>query len=233
MVATQTIEIKLPYQGLITAALLAIAAAPPALFILHPDMNRAGDVLLHDGIEIKVLGVTLYKREPLLQHQDEGHRAPSAHAITPIAVGDTIAGYRVTSGYGARPRPCPGCSSYHPGIDVGTPTGTPLYAPGDVTVQCKADAASGNYAEFDYQGMLHQWLHLATCTPGQKRFGETFATTGSTGVGTGPHLDYGLSRVASESTRPRRCWRPPSTPASLSSSHLWVQRQTPPLPTTR
>jgi hypothetical protein len=32
MVATQTIEIKLPYQGLITAALVAISATPPALF---------------------------------------------------------------------------------------------------------------------------------------------------------------------------------------------------------
>ena len=193
MVATQTIEIKLPYQGLITAALVAIAAAPPALFIFHPGVNRAGDVLLHDGIEVKVLGRTLYKWEPLLRIGETaagGHRTPSAHHIAPIPVGSKVAGYRVTSGYGPRPRPCQGCSSYHPGIDVGTPTGTPLYAPGDVTVTCKSDRTSGNYAEFDYQGMLHQWLHLNTCTPGSYSFGDKFATTGSTGVGTGPHLDY-------------------------------------------
>ena len=190
MVAVQTIEIRLPYQGLITAALLAIAAAPPALFILHPGVNRAGDVLLHEGMEVKVLGRTLYKREPSLQPQAGGHSAPNAHVITPMPVGSTVAGYRVTSGYGARPRPCPGCSSYHPAIDVATPKGTPLYAPGNVEVTCKSDLASGNYAEFDYQGMTHQWLHLHTCTPGPKSFGEQFAATGSTGVGTGPHLDY-------------------------------------------
>jgi hypothetical protein len=43
-----------------------IAAAPPALFILSPEVNKAGDVLLHDGIRIKVLGKTLYQREPVL-----------------------------------------------------------------------------------------------------------------------------------------------------------------------
>ena len=189
MVATQTIEIRLPYQGLITAALLAIAAAPPALFIFHPDVNRAGDVLLHDGIEVKVLGRTLYKREPILQPQAGGHRAPNAHATEPINVGDTIAGYRVTSGYGARPRPCTGCSSFHPAIDLATKTGTPIHAPGDVEVSCKADGASGNYAEFDYQGITHQLLHLATCQPGTFTFGDPIGTTGATGVGTGPHLD--------------------------------------------
>lgn len=189
MVAVQTIEIRLPYQGLITAALLAIAAAPPALFILHPEVNRAGDVLLHEGIEIKVLGVTLYQRQPVLTAQGVGSIAPSAHDTEPINVGDSIAGYRVTSGYGARPRPCRGCSSFHPAIDLATPVGTPLYAPGAVAVQCKRGGGAGNYAEFDYQGITHQLLHLATCAPGQYSQGDRFATTGATGVGTGPHLD--------------------------------------------
>ena len=189
MVAAQTIELRLPYQGLITAALVAIAAAPPALFILHPQVNRAGDVLLHEGIEIKVLGVTLYQREPVLVAQDASSIAPSAHETEPINVGDSIAGYRVTSGYGARPRPCQGCSSFHPAIDLATPTGTPLYAPGEVAVQCKRGGGAGNYAEFDYQGITHQLLHLNSCAPGQYNQGERFAATGATGVGTGPHLD--------------------------------------------
>lgn len=196
MVAAQMIEIRLPYQGLITAALLAIAAVPPALFILHPGVNRVGDVLLHEGIEIKVLGVTLYRRSPVLAAQ--GHVAPNAHATEPINVGDSIAGYRVTSGYGSRPRPCRGCSSFHPAIDLATPTGTPLYAPGKVTVQCKRGGGAGTYAEFDYQGITHQLLHLATCAPGQYGQGDRFATTGATGVGTGPHLDV---RVKQEGQR--------------------------------
>jgi len=197
MVAAQTIELRLPYQGLITAALVAIAAAPPALFILHPQVNRAGDVLLHEGIEIKVLGVTLYQREPVLVAQDANSIAPSAHETEPINVGDSIAGYRVTSGYGARPRPCQGCSSFHPAIDLDTPTGTPLYAPGAVAVQCKRGGGAGNYAEFDYQGITHQLLHLNSCAPGQYNQGERFAATGATGVGTGPHLDVRVKQGAS------------------------------------
>jgi hypothetical protein len=58
-----------------------------------------------------------------------------------------------------------------------------------VAVSCKADGASGNYAEFDYQGITHQLLHLATCKPGTFTFGDAIGTTGASGVGTGPHLD--------------------------------------------
>lgn len=196
MVAShQTIELRLPYQGLITAALMAIAATPPLLFLLNPQVNKAADVVLHEGIEVKVLGRTLYKREPLLGTTAEtsgGYRIPNAHNITPINIGDKVAGYRVTSGYGPRRAPCPGCSSNHPGIDVATPTGTPLYAPGDVEVSCKSEAAGGHYAEFEYQGMLHQWLHLqpGTCKPGAIAKGQQFAATGASGRGTGAHLDY-------------------------------------------
>ena len=117
---------------------------------------------------------------------------PRAHAIAPIPVGSTVGGYRVTSGYGPRRSPCPGCSSIHPGIDVATPAGTPLYAPGDVTVSCKSEAAGGHYAEFEYQGMTHQWLHLqpGTCKAGTITKGQQFAATGASGRGTGAHLDY-------------------------------------------
>lgn len=117
---------------------------------------------------------------------------PRAHAIAPITVGQTVGGYRVTSGYGPRQAPCPGCSSNHPGIDLATPAGTPLYAPGDVEVVCKSEAAGGHYAEFTYQGMTHQFLHLApgSCQPGLVAKGQKFASTGASGRGTGPHLDY-------------------------------------------
>jgi GH24 family phage-related lysozyme (muramidase) len=117
------------------------------------------------------------------------HFQPSAHKPTPINVGDEIGGYTVTSGYGSRRSPCPGCSSNHPAIDLGTPVGTPLYAPGDIEVSCKSAGGAGNYAEFEYQGILHQALHLKSCTPGGYSFGQQFAATGASGNGTGPHLD--------------------------------------------
>ncbi len=124
--------------------------------------------------------------------------APSPHDTTPINRGATIAGYRVTSAYGPRKAPCKGCSSYHPGIDIATPTGTPIHAPAEVEVSCKADPASGNYAQFELQGITHQLLHLQTCKPGKAAPGQTIGATGATGAGTGPHLDI---RVKQEGQR--------------------------------
>lgn len=155
----------------------------PLAVVFVPSLNARADAL--------IAAITPRTTPPTVATPAQG-RAPSAHAITPIPVGSTVAGYRVTSGYGPRRAPCPGCSSYHPGIDVATPVGTPLYAPGDVQVVCKVEAAAGYYAEFEYQGMTHQWLHLApgSCQPGPVGKGQKFASTGASGNGTGPHLDY-------------------------------------------
>ncbi len=55
-------------------------------------------------------------------------------------VGDTIAGYQISSAFGPRKSPCPGCSSMHFGTDVATLMYTPLYAigpiGGTVNVRC-------------------------------------------------------------------------------------------------
>ncbi len=116
---------------------------------------------------------------------------PSAHSAKPIAVGDPFGEFRVTSTYGPRPAPCPGCSSAHKGIDLNTPLGVPLFAPDQVQVTCKEDSGGGGIvAEFDYQGMTHQFLHLGDCYGGSKSYGDVFAITGASGRGTGPHLDY-------------------------------------------
>jgi hypothetical protein len=159
----------------------------PLAIVFIPSVNAKADAILATAARAITPTSTMATAAPAAPG-----RAPSAHAIQPITVGSTVAGYRVTSGYGPRSAPCPGCSSNHPGIDVATPTGTPLYAPGDVSVSCKSEAAGGHYAEFEYQGMIHQWLHLqpGTCRPGAVAKGQQFAATGASGRGTGPHLDY-------------------------------------------
>jgi lysozyme len=60
---------------------------------------------------------------------------------------------------------------------------------GDIEVTCNYQDAAGQYAEFEYQGILHQVLHLSVCTPGSYTFGQVFAETGATGRGTGAHAD--------------------------------------------
>ncbi|MEM9006524.1 MAG: hypothetical protein AAGE59_23735 [Cyanobacteria bacterium P01_F01_bin.86] len=113
---------------------------------------------------------------------------------TPLQMGDEVAGYRITSGFGSRVPPCEGCSDYHPAIDLGTPTGTAIFTPISASVQCLGglDDPAGNYAKLQpKQPEAPQFLllHLDGCTPGDYAAGERIGTTGSTGRGTGPHLD--------------------------------------------
>lgn len=156
--------------------------AVPLAIMLTPWVNQRADLVLSTLPDLSIPVRSASQSAPPAT-------GPSPHDTTPIKVGDNIAGYRVTSGYGPRQAPCAGCSSYHPAIDIATPTGTPVHAPAPVEVTCKADGRSGTYAEFELAGIKHQLLHLSKCTPGKAKPGETIAETGSSGAGTGPHLD--------------------------------------------
>ncbi|MEO0432915.1 MAG: peptidoglycan DD-metalloendopeptidase family protein [Cyanobacteria bacterium J06656_5] len=112
---------------------------------------------------------------------------------TPAKVGDVIGGYPVTSGYGPRQSPCPGCSTYHAAVDLGTPRGTPVHAPYAAKVECRFNKPSGNIAHIKpVSGDAPEFLalHLQQCWAGKRDAGELVALTGNTGNGTGPHLDW-------------------------------------------
>lgn len=111
--------------------------------------------------------------------------------------GDVIAGHKVTSAFNpARVHPVSGEIRPHNGVDVGTPTGTPLYAPVTPTqvikVRCWWDGSGGgNVATWTQpDGKKMQALHLSRCSNGSFDGGEKFAETGATGEGTGPHLHF-------------------------------------------
>ncbi|NDC40286.1 MAG: M23 family metallopeptidase [Chitinophagia bacterium] len=151
----------------------------PLVVMLAPWVNYRADLVLSTLPGLPSFPVSVAS----------GARSVSPHRTQPIHVGDKIAGYKVTSAYGLRSAPCIGCSSMHPAIDVATPAGTPVYAPAPVEVACKTDSRSGNYAEFEFDGVKHQLLHLNKCTPGKAASGQPIGATGSSGAGTGPHLD--------------------------------------------
>ncbi len=114
-----------------------------------------------------------------------------------LKVGDEVSGFQVTSPFGVRIHPITFEQKQHDGVDVGTPTGTPLYAPAvgadKVTVQCWEDAGGGgtvaNVSSKSIPEYRFKALHLATCKEGEFSAGKEFATTGNTGGSTGPHLD--------------------------------------------
>jgi murein DD-endopeptidase MepM/ murein hydrolase activator NlpD len=79
-------------------------------------------------------------------------------------VGDTSAGYQISSAFGLRKSPCPGCSSMHFGTDVATPMYTPLYAigsvEGTVNVWCWHNGRWGWVASYSEWGVSSDYVHL-------------------------------------------------------------------------
>jgi murein DD-endopeptidase MepM/ murein hydrolase activator NlpD len=94
-----------------------------------------------------------------------------------------------------------GGRAYHPGIDLGTPRGTTLYAPlaGTVRATGNTDAVPGCYSWGKWtlidhaNGLSTLYAHqdLISVSAGQKvATGEIIGYTGNTGFSTGPHLHF-------------------------------------------
>ncbi|WP_375397222.1 M23 family metallopeptidase [uncultured Sphingomonas sp.] len=89
--------------------------------------------------------------------------------------------------------------SYHSGIDIAVPTGTPVRAPADGVVVLASDRPfllEGNLLMIDHgMGLGSAFMHLSrivvTVGAGVTR-GEVIAYSGATGRVTGPHLHWGL-----------------------------------------
>lgn len=106
-----------------------------------------------------------------------------------------ISGGRLTSKFGYRKSPKKGASTYHQGIDLGTPVGTSVKASRGGTVS-KAGWVSGyGYAVYiDHpDGVQTRYGHLSKVKVkvGQKvSQGQQIALSGNSGVSTGPHLHF-------------------------------------------
>jgi murein DD-endopeptidase MepM/ murein hydrolase activator NlpD len=96
-----------------------------------------------------------------------------------------------------------GGRAYHPGIDLGAPRGTAIYAPlsGTVRATGNTDLVPGCYSWGKWtlvdhaNGLSTLYAHQDTIsvTPGQKvTTGEIIGYTGNTGYSTGPHLHFTL-----------------------------------------
>ncbi len=102
----------------------------------------------------------------------------------------------ITSEYGTRNNPFGGYSSEgHWGIDIGCPTGTPIYASGKgEVVTAEWESGYGYTVVVDHgYGYLSRYSHcsrLLVKEGEQVEAGQTIALVGSTGRSTGPHLDF-------------------------------------------
>lgn len=124
-------------------------------------------------------------------YNEKGESVRKALLRTPIN------GARITSGYGKRIHPILGYSKMHRGVDFGAPTGTPIYAAGDGTVDYVGRKGGyGNYLRIKHNNRYSSaYAHISRFAkglrPGQKvKQGQIVAYVGSTGRSTGPHLHY-------------------------------------------
>lgn len=105
---------------------------------------------------------------------------------------------RITSRFtNSRKHPILGYSRPHLGVDYGAPTGTPVKAVGDgVVIKRGWGGGYGNQIVLRHTAGLESWYaHLSGYARGLRvgqrvRQGQVIGFVGSTGLSTGPHLDF-------------------------------------------
>lgn len=105
--------------------------------------------------------------------------------------------YNITSGYGKRNTGIPGASTNHKGIDVGCPTGTAIVSVLSGKVLFTGyNKYRGYYIMVDHGGGVvtlyqHCKANSFKVSVGDKvKAGQTIVLSGSSGIGSGPHLHF-------------------------------------------
>ncbi|KIH76706.1 peptidase M23 [Geoalkalibacter ferrihydriticus DSM 17813] len=143
----------------------------------------------------------------------EGNRLRKAFLRAPLEF------TRISSGFSMRRfHPVTKTWRAHPAIDYAAPTGTPIMTVGDGTIsRIGYTNANGNYIQIRHaNGYATMYLHMSRFAKGMKegkqvKQGEVIGYVGATGLATGPHLCFRMTRNG-EPVNPQRI-RPPSGPA--------------------
>ena len=127
---------------------------------------------------------------------------------------------RISSGFsGGRMHPILRIVRPHYGIDYAAPSGTPVVSIGEGTVIERAyeAAGAGNYIRIRHNSVYTStYMHLSRFASGivvgaRVRQGQEIGYVGSTGLSTGPHLDFRITRNGSY-IDPLRMESPPAEP---------------------
>ncbi|MEY8369068.1 M23 family metallopeptidase [Anaerovoracaceae bacterium 42-11] len=103
----------------------------------------------------------------------------------------------ITSLYGNRYHPVYHTTKFHSGLDIGTPSGTPIVACEDGVVSIAGTYGGYGYAvKIEHEGgisSLYGHLQTVQVRPGQKvTKGQQIALSGNSGISTGPHLHFSI-----------------------------------------
>ena len=119
--------------------------------------------------------------------------------------------YYVSSYYGWRSSPFSGKRSYHSGIDMACPMGTPIYAAlGGVVSSVGFNNVYGNYVIVTHHsGYKTLYGHMSATLVTKGKYVDTntrIGKVGSTGMSTGPHLHFTVYKNG-KTTNPAALWR--------------------------
>jgi murein DD-endopeptidase MepM/ murein hydrolase activator NlpD len=149
-----------------------------------------------DQIEYKLNVQSLSYTELIKELKKKDKLYSSLPVLQPIHTNELT---RIGSFYGYRPHPILGFVQMHQGLDLVSPTGTPVYASGDGTVveieRNDTKSGYGNCIIINHgvNGLSSRYAHLSKIdiVSGQKiKRGEKIGEVGSTGLSTAPHLHY-------------------------------------------
>ena len=121
-------------------------------------------------------------------------RTPNSIFSWPLQEAGTI-----TSTFGYRTDPIDGSVSYHSGVDIGMPSGTPILAAtdGTVTIANSTDSWGGGYGYYvkikhndTFDTLYAHCSKICVINGQQVKKGQVIGYVGTTGRSTGPHLHF-------------------------------------------
>ena len=183
---------------------------------------REGDVL-YASMNVRGKERRLWRHEPTdggnWDYFDEQGRSMRKFLMkTPID------GARISSSFGNRRHPILGYTRLHAGTDFAAPTGTPIYAAGNGTIEmAQRNGGYGKYVRIRHaNGYQTAYAHMSRYGRGIRkgvrvRQGQIIGYVGSTGRSTGPHLHYEVIRNGNK-VNPQRIRVP--TGRTLSGQQL-------------
>ncbi len=176
-----------------------------AFEIMFERQRNADDVVVNNGdihyakLTLRGTQLPFYRFETskgtIDYFNEKGESVRKALMKTPLD------GARLSSRFGNRKHPILGYTRLHAGVDFAAPTGTPIYAAGDGTVDvAQTNGGYGKYIRIRHNGTYATaYAHLNGYARGVRqgkrvRQGQVIGYVGSTGRSTGPHLHYEIHR---------------------------------------
>ena len=111
-----------------------------------------------------------------------------------------LTSYKLTSPFGMRYHPVLKVDRMHNGVDMAAPANTPIYAArgGQVITASYQKDGAGNYVQLDHgDGFRSIYMHMTRYIVKVGDYvapGQVIGYVGSTGVSTGNHLHFGISK---------------------------------------